>query len=181
MVNPKWQDEEWLERFRVESTREKAFRDLIRHFQPSLYAQTRRICPSHADCDDILQETFIKAWINLKDFRGDSKLSTWLYRIAYNETLNHLSKTRKQNISFAEIPEITGTSGFTPEEGNELTQRLELAIELLPPKQKLIFCYRYFEEMPYSEIAVIMGVTEGSLKASYHHAAQKVEDYLMNR
>jgi len=180
MTNPQWQDDEWMRRFRAEKTQEQAFRDLIRHFQPRLYAQVRRICPSHADCDDILQETFLKAWIHLKDFRGEAKLSTWLYKITYNETLNYLSKAKNRNIAFSVIPDLSGDSGFTSEEGIELTQKLEQAIEHLPPKQKLIFCYRYFEEIPYAEIALIMGVTEGSLKASYHHAAQKIEAYLLN-
>lgn len=175
MSDRKWDDQQWLIRFRDERSREQAFRDLIRFFQSRLYAQVRRMTNSHEDTDDILQETFIKAWTKLDRFREDSQLSTWLYRIAMNETLNHLNKSKRRQ-GLDESALASGSdSGFTQEEGNELIQKLNIAIEQLPPRQKMIFCYRYFEEMPYAEIAQIMGVSEGSLKASYHHAAQKIE------
>jgi len=173
-----WDEKEWLARFRAESSRNAAFRELIEIFQSRLYAQVRRMTSSHQDCDDILQETFIKAWVKLDSFREESLISTWLYRIALNETINLLNKN-KRRLSW-EDQEIASPSdsGFTAEEGNALVEKLKQAIERLPPKQKAIFCYRYFDELPYAEIAQIMGVTEGALKASYHHAAQKIETFL---
>lgn len=173
-----WDEKEWLARFRQEDSRNAAFRELIQLFQGQLYAQVRRMSISHQDCDDILQETFIKAWTKLEYFREESRISTWLYRIALNETINLLNKNKKKLSWDANEFAAPLDSGFTTVEGDELVEKLKQAIELLPPKQKAIFCYRYFDEMPYAEIAQIMGVTEGALKASYHHAAQKIETIL---
>jgi RNA polymerase sigma factor (sigma-70 family) len=180
MNTSNWQDSEWLSRFRVEKTREKAFRELIQYFQPRIYAQVYRMCPNHEACDDIVQETFIKAWNSLNNFRGEAKLSSWLYRIAHNESINHLSKNKHHQSTSGDFTELIASSGFTEDEGIELEKKLLQAIEQLPPKQKAIFCYRYFDDMPYSEMSELMGVSEGSLKASYHHAAQKIESLLTN-
>lgn len=174
-----WDDILWLKRFQDLGTRDTAFRELVETYQRALYAQIFRFTANHDDTDDLLQEVFLKAWTHLVHFRQESKISTWLYRVAYNECLNFLKKSKKNTAWPEGECMLAATNGFTEEEADALQNRLQQAINSLPPKQKAIFCYRYFDEMPYAEIARISGTSEGALKASYFHAAQKIEEFLL--
>lgn len=175
-----WDDSDWLMRFRSAEGRDRAFRELMRHFHARLYGQVRRMVSSHGDCDDVLQEVWVKAWVHLPAFRGESKISTWLFRIAYNESLNYLHQQKRLVFPAEGLPERTSSTGFTSEEGDQLARKIQEAIARLPPRQQAVFCYRYFDDLPYEEIASILQVSVGSLKASYFHAAQKVEEYILN-
>lgn len=136
---------------------------------------------SHDDADDLLQNTFLKAWTNIAYFRAEARLSTWLYRIAVNETLTFLARQRQQN----NIP-LDGEDSFLVErlesdewfDGDEIQRLLQEAVLRLPEKQRLIFNMHYFDEMKYEDISRILGTSVGALKASYHHAVKKIEEYL---
>lgn len=135
---------------------------------------------SHDDANDILQNTFIKAWTNLDCFRGEAKLSTWLYRIALNECLNYLNRQRAQehlSIDEADANMINQLESDPYFDGNETQIQFQKAIRSLPEKQRIIFNLKYFKEMKYEDISEILGTTVGSLKASYHHAVKKIEEY----
>lgn len=163
---------------------EEAFRALVGTYGERLYFHIRRFGLSHEDTDDLLQEVYIKVWAGLPSFRGDSGLYTWLYRVATNGVLNFLRKAKVRAFLSGESLDaylnniIDRDPGF---DGNELQRELQKAINTLPPKQKEVFLLRYFDEMPYEEIATLTGVTAGSLKASYHHAYNKVKEYLEKR
>ena len=137
----------------------------------------------HEDTNDILQNMFIKVWKNLAEFREESHLYTWLYRIATNETLTWLEQQKKRTSvslsdnesAFAE--KLVAQKGF---DSNKIEWRLQQAIQSLPEKQKLVFNLRYYDEMPYDEMANVLGTSAGALKASYHHAVKKVQAYLLN-
>jgi RNA polymerase sigma-70 factor (ECF subfamily) len=137
----------------------------------------------HDDANDVLQNVFIKVWNGLGNFREDSQLYTWLYRIATNEALSFLEQQkRKGTVSLEEEAsglsnKVMADSGF---DGNRLEWKLQLAIQQLPEKQRIVFNLRYFDEMPYQEMSRILDTSEGALKASYHHAAKKIEDFLTN-
>lgn len=159
----------------------EAFTQVVARYSESLYWQIRKMVVSHDDADDLLQNTFLKAWQNIVYFRGDARLSTWLYRIAVNETLTFLAKQRQQN----NVP-IDGEDSFLAEQlesdewfdGDEAQRLLQEAVLRLPEKQRLIFNMHYFDEMKYEEISSILGTSVGALKASYHHAVKKIEEYL---
>lgn len=169
--------------FKNESTREKAFTDLVTKYQERLYWHIRRMVVEHEDTNDILQNMFIKVWKNLAEFREESNLYTWLYRIATNETLTWLEQQKKRTSvslsdnesAFAE--KLVAQKGF---DSNKIEWRLQQAIQSLPEKQKLVFNLRYYDEMPYDEMANVLGTSAGALKASYHHAVKKVQAYLLN-
>mgnify|MGYP003614985056 CR=1 FL=1 len=176
-------DDELLSLFRSEPTKEKAFAQIVDRYKERLYWHIRRLVAVHEDTDDVLQNTFIKAWKGLEKFREDSKLYTWLYRIATNESLTHLEKLKRiRTGSLTGEEEYLGNKIRADEyfDAAKLEWKLQLAIQSLPEQQRLVFNLRYFDEMPYREMSEILKVTEGSLKASYHHAAKKIEDYLMN-
>lgn len=174
-------DIELLTMFKQESTREKAFNAIIKRYQEKLYWHIRRMLVSHDDTDDVLQNTFIKAWSYLENFRGESQLYTWLYRIATNETITFLEKEKKRKaVSLSDDDtspayKIKADSGF---DANKLEWKLQLAIQSLPEKQRLVFTLRYYDEMPYDEMSKVLDTSAGALKASYHHAVKKVEEYL---
>ena len=149
------------------STQRKAFERIVKAYSEQLYWQIRRMVVSHDDANDLLQNTFIKAWTNLDYFRGDAKLSTWLYRIAFNECLNFLNKQRAEN-------QLSIDPYFNGDETQRLFQK---AILLLPEKQRIIFNLKYFQEMKYEDMSEILGTSVGALKASYHHAVKKIEDF----
>ena len=176
-------DFELLESFKDPATKEKAFTDIIKKYQEKLYWHIRRMVVSHADADDVLQNVFIKVWKGLENFREDSQLYTWLYRIATNESLTFLSKLKKRN-SISLSDEDNGLSNQLKSDShfdaNKLEWKLQLAIQSLPEKQRLVFNLRYYDEMPYQEMSKVLETSEGALKASYHHAAKKVEDYILN-
>jgi len=169
--------------FKNESTREKAFTDLVTKYQERLYWHIRRMVVEHEDTNDILQNMFIKVWKNLAEFREESNLYTWLYRIATNETLTWLEQQkRRTSVSLSDnesalAEKLVAQRGF---DSNKIEWRLQQAIQSLPEKQKLVFNLRYYDEMPYDEMANVLGTSAGALKASYHHAVKKVQAYLLN-
>ena len=165
-----------------DATRQReAFGAIVKEYSESLYWQIRRLVLSHDDANDILQNTFIKAWSNIDYFRGDAKMSTWLYRIALNECLTYVNKQQANNIlsiDDADI-EVLGKLESDPYFDGDETQRVFLrAIHSLPQKQQMVFNLKYFKEMKYEEISEILGTSVGALKASYHHAVKKIETFL---
>ena len=153
----------------------QAFEQLVNLYSPQLYRQIRRMVYSHDDTNDILQNTFIKAWVNLDTFRGDARLSTWLYRIATNETLNFLQR-KKATTGLDDAP--TADEYF---DGNETELQLQKAIASLPNKQRAVFHLKYYEEMKYEEMSSILNTSVGALKASYHHAVKKICDFFKSQ
>lgn len=156
---------------------EEAFRIIVDDYSERLYWHLRRYTCSHEDADDLLQEVFIKVWAALPSFREEARLFTWLYKVATNEALNWLRKKRvRAALEFSHLDEqlenrIDEDAHF---DGNELQRELHKAIARLPDKQKLVFTMRYFDELPYEDIAEITGTSVGALKASYHHAYAKI-------
>lgn len=170
-----------LEAFRDEERRDYAFNLLVRKYSTRLYSHIRKMVNSHEEADDLLQNTFIKAWKYLPDFREDSRLYTWLYRIATNETLNFLRRQRLRcSLSLTNYANLVESRLGTDDsfDGDEIQRRLYNAIRKLPPKQMAVFNLKYFEEMKYEEIAEVLGGSVGSLKASYHHAFTKIKESL---
>ena len=168
------------------STREQAFETLVREFQEQLYWQIRRMVLDHDDTDDILQNVFLKAWQGLDNFRGDARLSTWLYRIANNETINFLQRQKDTTISLSTTEDgnqeqiriqLESDPYF---DGEETEIQLQQAVQSLPPKQRQVFNMKYFQEMKYEDISEALGTSIGALKASYHHAVQKITTFFEN-
>lgn len=169
--------------FRQEDTRESAFTAIVRKYQQKLYWHVRRMVVEHEDSNDILQQVFIKMWNSLEDFRGDANLYTWLYRIATNETLTWLEKEKRRKAVSLDSDEGLMTEKLEAQQGfdsNKLEWKLQQAIQSLPEKQKVVFSLRYYDEMPYEEMASVLNTSEGALKASYHHAVKKVETFIKN-
>ena len=171
-------DGEILRMFGIPGTREKAFESILSKYQERLYWHIRRLVIDHEDANDVLQNSLIRAWKGLNGFRQDAQLYTWLYRIATNESLSFLEqKKKKAAVRMEDVPQWM-TDQLKAEEGFDAEQmewKLQLAIQQLPEKQKLVFNLRYFDEMPYEEMSRILGTSVGALKASYHHAVKKVE------
>ena len=174
-------DEALLEMFHETSSQNRAFDLLVLKYQEQLYWVVRRLVIDHDDTNDIIQNVFIKVWNNLGTFREDSKLYTWLYRIAINESLGFLnSKRMKIFVPFGDVEKqlnqkLTDDNYF---EGSEIQLMLQKAILTLPEKQRLVFNLRYYNEMPYEQMSEILGTSVGALKASYHLAMKKVEKIL---
>lgn len=161
-------------------TQNLAFKKLIGAYKTTLYYHIRNIVINHDDTDDVLQNTFIKVFSNLNNFNQNSKLSTWIYRIATNEALNHVnSKSRKNGLKTDEIHEHEIENLFSDDyfDGDEIKIKLQKAINTLPEKQKLVFTMKYFQELKYEEIAEILNTSVGALKTSYHLAVKKIENY----
>jgi RNA polymerase sigma-70 factor (ECF subfamily) len=162
-------------------TQQEAFRELLQLYQKPLYNHIRSIVLNHDDTDDVLQNTFLKIFQNIGNFKGDSKLFSWMYRIATNEALTFLQqKAKKQGISNVELQDkaLKNLESDVYFEGNDIQLKLQKAIATLPEKQQLVFKMKYFEELKYEEIAEIVTTSVGALKASYHIAVKKIEDYL---
>lgn len=176
-------DIELLNKFRQPEQKERAFTEIIKKYQEKLYWHIRRMVIDHEDTNDILQNMFIKVWKGLENFREDSQLYTWLYRIATNECLTFLEQ-RKRRASISLGDEENGLANrIKADEGfdiNKLEWKLQVAIQELPEKQRLVFNLRYYDEMPYEEMSKVLDTSQGALKASYHHAARKIEDYILN-
>lgn len=176
-------DELLLMQFRTEGTRESGFTSIIKKYQEKLYWHIRRMVVDHDDANDVLQNVFIKVWNGLGNFREDSRLYTWLYKIATNESLSFIEqKKKKAAIPLGDVEEGLSNTVRADKDFNaaKLEWKLQLAIQKLPEKQRLVFNLRYYDEMPYSEISQILETSEGALKASYHHAAKKIEDFILN-
>lgn len=177
----RYSEEQLLEELRDPQTQRKGFAKLVSEYSERLYWQIRKMVLSHDDANDILQDVFIKAWTNIDNFRGESKLTTWLYRIAINESITFLNKKRNQNnISVDDedsflLNTLEGDEYF---DGDEAQKLLQQAILTLPEKQRLVFQMKYFDEMKYEEMSDILGTSVGALKASYHHAVKKIEKFL---
>ena len=178
-------EEQLINQLQKPELRNKAFEKIVSTFSEQIYWQIRRMVLSHDDANDLLQNTFIKAWTNIEAFRGDSKLSTWLYKIALNETLTFLNK-QKANISIALDPqegELANKLESDPYfNGDEDKRLLQEALQTLPEKQRMVFNLKYFQEMKYEDMSQVLETSIGSLKASYHLAVKKIgnflEDYL---
>lgn len=165
----------------TEIDKSKSFSDIVRTYQERLYWHIRQMVLVHDDANDVLQNTFLKAWKGLDNFRGDAQISTWLYRIATNETLTFLAKKRIRNtLSIDETEDmlLQKMQADTYFDGDDAQLKLQKAILTLPEKQRLVFNMRFYEEMPYEEMSKILGTSVGALKASYHHASKKVEKFL---
>ena len=176
-------DKELLIQFKQADSKEKAFTAIIKKYQERLYWHIRRMVVDHDDTNDILQNLFIKVWNSLVNFREDSQLYTWLYRIATNESLTFLEQLKKRSaVSFNDI-EIGLSNKIKADENfdaSKLEWKLQLAMQRLPEKQRIVFNLRYYDEMPYEEMSRVLETSEGALKASYHHAAKKIEDFILN-
>jgi RNA polymerase sigma factor (sigma-70 family) len=177
-------DSELLIQFKQPETKEKAYTAIIKKYQEKLYWHIRRMVITHDDANDVLQNFFIRVWNGLENFREDSQLYTWLYRIATNECLTFLEQKKKRSaVSFSDVEEglsnqVKADKHF---DANKLEWKLQLAIQKLPERQRLVFNLRYYDEMPYEEMSRVLETSEGALKASYHHAVKKIEDYILNR
>ncbi|MCB0700504.1 MAG: sigma-70 family RNA polymerase sigma factor [Chitinophagales bacterium] len=174
-------DNALLASFKDERSREAVFTVIVRKYQERLYWHIRRMVVEHEDTNDILQGVFIKMWHNLADFRGDSALFTWLYRITTNETLTWLEREKKRRNRSADYDEGTMSGRVTEQSGydaQKIEWKLQQAMHALPEKQRLVFSLRYYDEMPYEEMSKVLNTSEGALKASYHHAVKKVEEHL---
>ena len=164
-----------------EKQRNKAFSILVKQNSEKLYWQIRKMVLNHDDSNDILQNTFIKAWSAVGSFRGESKLSTWLFRIATNETLTFLNSRRMENMSgILELEDVLvqNLEADTYFSGDEAQMNLQKAVLLLPEKQRMVFNMKYFDDMRYEEMSDILGTSVGALKASYHLSVQKIEKFL---
>lgn len=176
-------DKELLFQFQQAGTKEKAFTAIIKKYQEKLYWHVRRLVVDHDDANDVLQNVFIKVWKGLENFREDSQLYTWLYRIATNEGLTFLEQQKRRSTVSLEDDDgglsnkVRSDADF---DANKLEWRLQMAIQQLPEKQRVVFNLRYYDEMPYQEMSRILDTSEGALKASYHHAAKKIEEFIKN-
>ncbi len=169
------------QRLQNESTRHEAFGTLVQKHGERLYWHIRKMVLTHADADDVLQNTFIKAWEGMANFRGDAQLFTWLYRIATNESITHINQSKRLlRLSAGDAEQQLNNLRSTDSHLNasEVQAKLQAAILTLPPKQRLVFNMRYFDEIPYEQMSEILETSVGALKASYHHAVQKIEKML---
>ncbi len=175
------EDKELIKLLTNQSTKEKGFRQLISLYKERLYWHVRKIVISHDDTDDVLQNTFIKIFKNIGNFKGDSKLYSWMYRIATNEAITHLNKNAKhQNFVSEEVKQhaINNLQSDVYFEGDVIQLKLQQAIAKLPQKQQLVFNMKYFDDIKYKDMSEILETSEGALKASYHIAVKKIQEYL---
>ncbi len=183
MTNQTTSDQELIEQFRDPFTKERAFESIIKKYQERLYWHIRRMVIDHEDANDVLQNMFIKVWKSLDNFREESQLFTWLYRIATNESLTFISNQKKRKALSIDDEDHSMAYKLKSDEhfdANKLEWKLQLAIQSLPEKQRLVFNLRYYDEMPYEEMSKVLETSTGALKASYHHAAKKVEEFILN-
>ena len=175
------EEEKFIQELLNPKTQNQAFEILLNNFQKPLYNHIRNIVLNHDDTDDVLQNTFVKVFQNLNKFKGESKLFSWIYRIATNEALTFLNqKAKKSGISSETLQNqtINNLKADIYFDGNEIQIKLQKAIAQLPEKQQLVFKMKYFEELKYEEISEILGTSVGALKASYHHAVKKIETFV---
>ncbi len=177
---PQYTDQEIIDLCRSSQTRERGFRILLGQYKERIYWHIRRIVYDHDDAHDISQNTFIKVWKSLDSFRGDSKLFSWIYRIATNESINYLRKMqKKKNVPLDQVSDyLESKVNAESLTGDDIERKLHGALVKLPEKQRLVFNMKYFQHLKYREISKILDVSEGSLKASYHYAVKKIEENL---
>lgn len=174
-----YNEKEVIKQLSVAETQKDAFRQIVEFYSQRLYWQIRRMVICHDDANDVLQNTFIKAWTSIDYFRGEAKMSTWLYRIAINESLNFLEKERsRNNLPIDSVPNLEQLRADEYFDGDEAEIILQKAIASLPEKQRIVFNLRYYDELSYEEISNVMGTSVGALKASYHHAVKKIEKFI---
>jgi RNA polymerase sigma-70 factor (ECF subfamily) len=175
------EEKDFIQKLLNPKTQNEAFQMLLSQYQRPLYQHIRNIVLNHDDADDVLQNTFIKVFQHLKGFKGDSKLFSWMYRIATNEAITFINQKAKRNGTTSEalqskiVENLKSDSFF---DGTEIQIKLQKAIATLPEKQQLVFKMKYFEEMKYEDMSEILGTSVGALKASYHHAVKKIENYV---
>ena len=175
------EEKDFIQKLLNPKTQNEAFQMLLSQYQRPLYHHIRNIVLNHDDADDVLQNTFIKVFQHLKGFKGDSKLFSWMYRIATNEAITFINQKAKRNGTTSEalkskiVENLKSDSFF---DGTEIQIKLQKAIVTLPEKQQLVFKMKYFEEMKYEDMSEILGTSVGALKASYHHAVKKIENYV---
>jgi RNA polymerase sigma-70 factor (ECF subfamily) len=178
----KYDETALLKRLKNPLTQNSAFSELVQQYSEQLYWHIRHMVLSHDDTNDLLQNTFIKAWTGIDNFRGEAQLSTWLYRIAINETLTFLNK-KPQTIPI-DSPEGSIVEQLESDiyfNGDRVEINFQEALQSLPPKQRLVFNMKYYEEMKYETMSELLGTSVGALKASYHIATKKIEDFLKNK
>lgn len=176
-----FQDAELLSMFKTREGKEQAFNILVTTYQEKIYHTVRRLVIIHEDADDIVQNTFIKVWKNIDQFREDSRLYTWVYRIAINEALSFLKSKKIRSLFFMDSYEVKLAQSLTDDNffhGDEVQRKLQTAILRLPEKQRAVFNMRYFDELSYDEMSEISGTSVGALKASYHIAAKKITEFI---
>lgn len=174
-------ESEYILRLQDPKTKEAAFRELLQLYKERLYWHIRKIVINHNDADDVLQNTFIKVYRSIDKFKGESKLFSWLYRIATNESITHLNKNAKRLQITNEEQQNKAINNLAADvyfEGDEIQIQLQKAIASLPHKQQLVFNMKYFDELKYKDMAEILETSEGALKASYHIAVKKIESFL---
>ena len=179
-MNDNYNEKELIARLEDEKERAAAFSIIVNRYSQQIYWHIRRMVLSHEDTDDLVQNTFVKAWTNIGKFRGDSQISTWLYKIAINETLTFLGRNRHTTVSI-DSPEGAVADMLESDiyfNGDRADALFSEAVSRLPEKQRLVFNMKYFEEMKYEEISSILGTSVGALKASFHIAVKKIEEYL---
>ena len=185
-------DSSLVSRLQDENTRRDAFKELVKVHAPTMYAQIRRMVMNHDDADDVLQNALIKVWTNLDSFRGDSQLSTWLFRIAHNETITFLTRGRTMmsidtpagNATDEDGEKLTVASRLMADsyfDGDETEAQLQEAIATLPPKQRTVFTMKYYDDLKYEEMSGILDTSVGALKASYHHAVKKITAFFESK
>ena len=180
-MNSSYNEREVLALLQEESTQKRGFEMIVAQYSEQLYWQIRRMVLSHEDANDLLQNTFIKAWMNIDYFRGEAKLSTWLYRIAMNECLTFLNKQHATATVSLDDPEAKAIERLESDSyfsGDKIQKALQKALLSLPEKQRMVFNLKYYQEMKYEEMSEIFGTSVGALKAYYHHAVKKIEKFL---
>lgn len=175
------EEQDFIQRLISNETRETAFKELLQLYKERLYWHIRHIVKSHDDADDVLQNTFIKIYKSIHNFKGDSKLYSWMYRIATNESITFINKNSKRMQLSSEDYQCLTIDNLKADvyfEGDDIKIKLQKAIATLPTKQQLVFNMRYFEDIKYKDMAEILDTSEGALKASYHIAVKKIETFL---
>jgi RNA polymerase sigma-70 factor (ECF subfamily) len=178
-----YKEEEVLERLGNPETQREAFTQVVTELSEKLYWQIRKMVLNHDDANDVLQNTFMKAWMNINSFRGDSKVSTWMFKISVNECITFLNKQKSLNsipLDDADSHLLQTMKADEYFDGDELDEKLQRAILTLPDKQRLVFTMKYQNDMKYEEMSEILGTSVGALKASYHHAVKKIQEILVS-
>ncbi len=164
-----------------ETLKNKVFKQIVKKYEQGIYSHLRKMLLIHDDTNDVMQETFIKVWKNLSKFRNDASLFTWIYRIATNQAINYIKQKNRKHIFSKEGGMDYLSETFSEDvyfDGDEFHEKFQKALQTLPEKQKLVFNMKYFDNMKYEEIAEILELTVGGLKASYHHAVKKIEAFI---